>query len=59
VVPTLRGCAPAYGPGDSLLDHTAEEHISLEEFLLAVGVMKQVLIETTKAGVNETVVRGQ
>jgi [amino group carrier protein]-lysine/ornithine hydrolase len=44
------GClAAAYGPGDSTLDHTADEHISLDEYLLSVEVMRQVLLETTAA----------
>lgn len=33
----------AYGPGDSALDHTAEEHIDLEEFWTAVGVLSRAL----------------
>jgi LysW-gamma-L-lysine carboxypeptidase len=31
----------AYGPGDSRLDHTAEEHISLEEYFRSVDVLKR------------------
>jgi LysW-gamma-L-lysine carboxypeptidase len=33
----------AYGPGDSSLDHTPEEHIEIEEFLRAVDVLAQAL----------------
>jgi LysW-gamma-L-lysine carboxypeptidase len=33
----------AYGPGDSSLDHTPEEHIEVEEFLQAIDVMEDVL----------------
>jgi LysW-gamma-L-lysine carboxypeptidase len=33
----------AYGPGDSALDHTPEEHIMLSEYLKAVGVLGHVL----------------
>ncbi len=33
----------AYGPGDSALDHTPYEHISVEEFLKAIRVMERVL----------------
>jgi LysW-gamma-L-lysine carboxypeptidase len=33
----------AYGPGDSSLDHTAEEHIDLEEYLLAIQVLRDAL----------------
>ncbi len=34
----------AYGPGDSGLDHTPEEHILVSEYLQAVAVLSQVLI---------------
>ena len=33
----------AYGPGDSKLDHTAEERIDLNEYLTAVKVLRQAL----------------
>jgi [amino group carrier protein]-lysine/ornithine hydrolase len=33
----------AYGPGDSSLDHTPEEHIILDEYHKAIGVMADVL----------------
>jgi len=33
----------AYGPGDSALDHTPEEHIVLEEYHKAIGVLADVL----------------
>ncbi|MCY4019917.1 MAG: [LysW]-lysine hydrolase [Chloroflexi bacterium] len=33
----------AYGPGDSALDHTPDEHISLDEYLLAIDVLTAVL----------------
>lgn len=33
----------AYGPGDSSLDHTPEEHISLSEYLAAIRVLTRVL----------------
>ena len=33
----------AYGPGDSQLDHTPNEHISLEEYLKAIEVLAGVL----------------
>lgn len=35
----------AYGPGDSRLDHTPEEHIVVEEYLAAIGVLEEVLEE--------------
>ncbi len=38
------GCpAVAYGPGDSRLDHTPDEHIGVEEFLRGVRVLAEVL----------------
>jgi len=33
----------AYGPGDSALDHTPNEHIDLDEYLRAVRVLTRVL----------------
>jgi LysW-gamma-L-lysine carboxypeptidase len=33
----------AYGPGDSTLDHTPNEHISLQEYSIAVHVLEKVL----------------
>lgn len=33
----------AYGPGDSALDHTPEEHIIIEEYLQAIEVLQTVL----------------
>jgi [amino group carrier protein]-lysine/ornithine hydrolase len=33
----------AYGPGDSSLDHTAHEHIDLDEFRRSVGVLSLAL----------------
>jgi LysW-gamma-L-lysine carboxypeptidase len=35
----------AYGPGDSKLDHTAEEHIDLNEYLRAASILKDALEE--------------
>jgi LysW-gamma-L-lysine carboxypeptidase len=38
------GCPlAAYGPGDSKLDHTAEEHIDLNEYLQAASILKNAL----------------
>jgi LysW-gamma-L-lysine carboxypeptidase len=33
----------AYGPGDSKLDHTAEEHIDLNEYLTSITILKNAL----------------
>jgi [amino group carrier protein]-lysine/ornithine hydrolase len=35
----------SYGPGDSNLDHTPEEHLELEEFEKAVKVLTKVLLK--------------
>jgi LysW-gamma-L-lysine carboxypeptidase len=33
----------AYGPGDSALDHTPEEHLDVEEFHLSIDVLALTL----------------
>ncbi len=49
IVAPLWGCpAVTYGPGDSALDHTPEEHISLDEFDRAVQVLQRVLVELSE-----------
>ncbi len=35
----------AYGPGDSALDHTPNEHLSLAEYRQAIDVLQQALID--------------
>jgi len=37
----------AYGPGDSILDHTPDEHIHLSEYLTAIRVLTRVLTRLT------------
>lgn len=37
----------AYGPGDSALDHTPNEHVEVDEFLRAIDVLEMVLRELT------------
>lgn len=39
----------AYGPGDSNLDHTPNEHIVLEEYALAIDALEAALRELAKA----------
>lgn len=34
----------AYGPGDSALDHTPDEHISLAEYLRSIAVLRHALV---------------
>lgn len=44
VVGPAWGCPMlAYGPGDSALDHTPEEHVAIEEYLCAIQVLTRVL----------------
>ncbi len=43
VGPAWRCPILAYGPGDSALDHTPQEHLLLDEYLRAVGVLEQAL----------------
>ncbi|RME89729.1 MAG: M20/M25/M40 family metallo-hydrolase, partial [Anaerolineae bacterium] len=49
------GCpAVVYGPGDSNLDHTPEERISLAEYARAVEVLKGALGRLTSARATES-----
>lgn len=43
VGPTWGQNIVAYGPGDSRLDHTPQEHIRLDEYLHAIQVLQNVL----------------
>lgn len=44
VVGPVWGCPiVAYGPGDSLLDHTPDESIELQHFLRAIDLLREVL----------------
>ncbi|MFG0274809.1 MAG: [LysW]-lysine hydrolase [Phycisphaerales bacterium] len=43
VAPTWRCPIAAYGPGDSALDHTPEERLSVGEFLRSIGVVQQAI----------------
>ena len=44
VGPIWRCPIVAYGPGDSSLDHTPNEHIELTEYLQAIGVLENLLV---------------
>ena len=39
----------AYGPGDSSLDHTPNEHLPIDEYWKAVNVIKQTLAAFCRA----------
>jgi len=44
VAPVWKCPALVYGPGDSSLDHTPDEHIFLEEYLKSVLVLREALM---------------
>ena len=51
VVGPAWGCpVVAYGPGDSALDHTPDEHVSLEEYGRAITVLSEVLQSLAAVG---------
>jgi LysW-gamma-L-lysine carboxypeptidase len=50
VAPAWNCPALVYGPGDSSLDHTPDEHISLEEYGKAVLVVCEALKVLVKSG---------
>lgn len=48
VAPVWKCPAVVYGPGDSALDHTPNEHLSLDEYKQSVDVLTQALEHLTK-----------
>ena len=50
VAPIWKCPIVAYGPGDSSLDHTPNEHLSLDEYWNAVNVLEQTLHAYADAG---------
>jgi LysW-gamma-L-lysine carboxypeptidase len=48
VAPVWKCPAVVYGPGDSALDHTPNEHLSLDEYIKSVDVLSQALEHLTK-----------
>ncbi len=52
VAPIWRCPALVYGPGDSALDHTQEERLSLEEYQKAVDVLTYALKQLSNRNVN-------
>ncbi len=49
VAPVWQCPIVAYGPGDSALDHTPNEHLSVDEYWKAVNVIEQTLIAFSRA----------
>ena len=45
VAPVWKCPAVVYGPGDSALDHTPEEHIALSDYAKSVSILSQVLCD--------------
>jgi LysW-gamma-L-lysine carboxypeptidase len=52
VAPVWKCPAVVYGPGDSALDHTPNEHINLEDYQKAVKVLSTVLEKLASQGVT-------
>ena len=52
VGPAWGGNIVAYGPGDSSLDHTPDEHISIEEYRHAIDVLELVLRDVAVESTN-------
>jgi LysW-gamma-L-lysine carboxypeptidase len=50
VAPVWKCPIVAYGPGDSSLDHTPNEHLELDEYWKAVNVLEQTLRSYVAAG---------
>ncbi len=48
VAPAWKCPTAVYGPGDSALDHTPNEHISLDEYFKAVSVLRGALAILTR-----------
>jgi LysW-gamma-L-lysine carboxypeptidase len=44
-----------YGPGDSHLDHTVDEHIEVNEYLQAIEVYKETLLKLAELYNNKNV----
>jgi [amino group carrier protein]-lysine/ornithine hydrolase len=52
VAPVWQCPAVVYGPGDSALDHTPNEHINLDDYQKAVDVLSVVLEKLSSQGVT-------
>lgn len=49
LVPAWKVPCVAYGPGESALDHTPQEHIDLDEFEAAIRILERALTRLTSA----------
>jgi [amino group carrier protein]-lysine/ornithine hydrolase len=54
VAPVWKCPAVVYGPGDSALDHTPNEHINLDEYQKAVDVLCAVLLKLSDSSTSTT-----
>jgi LysW-gamma-L-lysine carboxypeptidase len=43
-----------YGPGDSHLDHTVDEHIDIDEYLAGIQVYKETILKLSELHNNKT-----
>ena len=55
VAPVWKCPVVAYGPGDSALDHTPNEHLQLDEYWNAVNVLEQTLRAYVEQGLKTRV----
>jgi LysW-gamma-L-lysine carboxypeptidase len=47
-----------YGPGDSKLDHTLDEHIVISEYLASIQVYKETLLKLSEIYNNKNAENG-
>lgn len=47
-----------YGPGDSHLDHTLDEHIVISEYLASIQIFKETLVKLSRLHSNKSVASG-
>jgi LysW-gamma-L-lysine carboxypeptidase len=59
VGPAWRCPIAAFGPGDSALDHTPQEHLVLDEYLLACRVLDHALARFVSEAVPAESIQGQ
>ena len=59
VGPAWRCPIAAFGPGDSALDHTPQEHLVLDEYLLACRVLEQAVARFASEAIPAASIQGQ